>query len=67
MPRIEVSYGHGGEDYIEYVNTGDSYALTVVYDSLTDDNITSWGDIVEKQMKRFSDGRRGAGRTMADS
>jgi hypothetical protein len=37
-----------------YVNMGDTYAPTVVYDTRRDAfYITSWGDIVEDQPKRF--------------
>jgi hypothetical protein len=37
-----------------YVNMGDTYAATVVYDTRRDAfYITSWGDIVESETKRF--------------
>ena len=37
-----------------YSNAGDTYAITLIYDTLKDKfYLTSWGDIVEYEMKRF--------------
>ena len=37
-----------------YVNMGDTYAPTVIYDTLKERfYITTWGDIIERQVKRF--------------
>ncbi len=37
-----------------YSNTGDTYAKTLIYDTLKDRfYLTSWGDIVEYEMERF--------------
>jgi len=39
---------------IEYINTGDTYSLTTIYDHEREEFfISSWGDYVEKQMRRF--------------
>jgi hypothetical protein len=39
---------------IEYVNMGESYTTTVIYDYRKERfYITSWGDYVEKEYKRF--------------
>ena len=45
---------HGRGVGLEYVNMGDSYAPTILYDCRTKQFIcTSWGDVVEAQRKRF--------------
>ena len=39
-----------------YVNAGDPYITTIVYDTRKQNfYCTSWGDVVEKQEKRFRD------------
>ena len=55
-----VEYIHGsGNDSMQglyYCNTGDTYKTTVVFDEKTERfRVSSWGDIVEKQERRFRD------------
>ena len=38
-----------------YVNMGDTYDMTVIYDTRNDSfKVCSWGDIVERDMNRFN-------------
>lgn len=53
--------GHGveripGRPGLMYVNMGDTYDTTLIYDYKTDRFVvSSWGDIVERQPRRFAD------------
>lgn len=39
-----------------YINMGDTYSQTIVFDTLEEQfHVCSWGDIVEAQPKRFAD------------
>lgn len=58
---VEVLTDNGWDKYyanagVLYVNMGDTYTLTVCYDTRKDRwLITSWGDLVEGNPKRFAD------------
>ena len=57
-----VEYSQSTKDssvalWIEYVNTGDTYSPTILYDYEKQHYyLTTWGDIVEKQPRRFNEG-----------
>jgi hypothetical protein len=62
MNADDVEYIHSREDTaytrkgLSVVNTGDAYATTLVYDHKTHKfGIAAWGDIVERQPRRFGD------------
>jgi hypothetical protein len=43
-----------GDIVAEYVNVGDSYAATLLFNTVTSRfSLTSWGDFVEKNAKRY--------------
>ena len=51
-PSRQDTHGHGRG--LEYVNMGDSYKPTILYDCLIKRFIcSSWGDIVESEPARF--------------
>jgi hypothetical protein len=51
---VERISGMGGG--LMYVNMGDTYDTTIIYDYKTDRFVvSSWGDIVERQPRRFAD------------
>ena len=51
-PSRQDTHGHGRG--LEYVNMGDTYAPTILYDCLRKRFIcASWGDIVESEPARF--------------
>ena len=50
IERIEDRHGH----IIDYINTGDTYTPTLLYNRLTGTlSIGSWGDIVERHMSDY--------------
>ena len=43
-----------GDIVAQYANVGDSYAATVLFNTVTKRfSLTSWGDFVEKNSKRY--------------
>ena len=45
---------HGKGRGLEYVNMGDTYAMTIIYDCLHGRFVcAAWGDIVESERNRF--------------
>ena len=51
-PSKQDTYGRGRG--LEYVNMGDTYAPTIIYDCLHQRFIcASWGDIIESERNRF--------------
>src|SRR5437867_6261923 len=52
VPSRQDTHGRGRG--LEYVNMGDTYAATILYDCLHKRFVCgSWGDIVESQPERF--------------
>lgn len=47
IDQLLGTYGVEGDENIEYCNTGDSYALTVIYHEGRF-KVSSWGDVVER-------------------
>jgi len=45
---------HGEGRGLEYVNMGDTYAMTIIYDCLHRSFVcAAWGDIIESERNRF--------------
>jgi hypothetical protein len=52
----EYLYSSDGSNGVDYVNMGDTYNTTLMFDFAKDKFIVgSWGDLVEAQPRRFAD------------
>ncbi len=54
MHGIERIHEKNGELAFTYANSGDTYAATVILYASGTFRVTSWGDIVERNMNRFA-------------
>jgi len=52
LPSKQDTHGKGRG--LEYVNMGDTYAMTIIYDCLHRSFVcAAWGDIIESERNRF--------------
>ena len=59
VESLDVETRRGGRLFAEYVNMGDTYVSTLIYDHHADRfRITSWGDLLESWERRRRRGRR---------